>query len=70
MTRYTVHNVVGEKTTGYIKREALEQFLKTRYKVSTVEDFDIKETQNKWEFWAPEEIPEADLSALRQKNEK
>lgn len=31
MTRYTVHNVVGAKTTGYITRDVLEGFLEKRY---------------------------------------
>lgn len=28
---YAVHNVIGAKLTGYIKREKLEAFLEERY---------------------------------------
>jgi len=68
MTRQRIHNVVEERTSGYITREKLETFLQKKYPdVSSVKEFAIEEKRNKWEFYAPEEIPEADLRALKKK---
>jgi len=59
MARQPKHNVVEEKTSGYITRKKLEAFLQERYpNVSSIDEFDIKEKRDKWEFYAPDEIPE------------
>jgi hypothetical protein len=43
MARQPVHNVVEERTSGYITRKKLETFLQARYPhVSSVVDFDIR----------------------------
>jgi hypothetical protein len=74
MPRHREQHIVEERTSGYITRKRLEDFLGKRYNVATFEDFEItvwfalsskhawlsssKEKQNKWEFWAPDKIPE------------
>jgi hypothetical protein len=85
MTRYAVHNVIGPKLTGYIKREKLEGFLekrfpRDRFPGAPFDRFDIRvrfwakfhamslkaeqETNDQWEFYAPEMIPEASSSPM------
>ncbi|KAI4920427.1 hypothetical protein J4E85_009194 [Alternaria conjuncta] len=69
MPRQPVHNVVEEKTSGYITKEKLEIFLHDRFPdVSPMDEFAIVEKRKKWEFYAPEEVPETALRALKKKN--
>jgi hypothetical protein len=42
MARHPKHNVVEARTSGYITREKLETFLKAKFKVSSLTEFDIK----------------------------
>jgi len=43
MTRQPIHNVVEERTSGYITREKLETFLQKKYPdVSSVDEFAIE----------------------------
>ena len=43
MARPPTHNVVEEKTSGYLTRQTLEAFLPERYPhVSSIDEFDIK----------------------------
>jgi hypothetical protein len=43
MARQPVHNVVEERTSGYITRKKLELFLQAKYpNVLSVDEFDIK----------------------------
>jgi hypothetical protein len=42
MARHPKHNVVEARTSGYIAREKLETFLKAKFKVSSLTEFEIK----------------------------
>jgi hypothetical protein len=42
MARHPVHNTVDERTTGYIKRKKLDEFLMERYKVDSLEKFEVQ----------------------------
>jgi hypothetical protein len=42
MARHPKHNVVEARTSGYITQEKLETFLKERFKVSSLDEFEIK----------------------------
>lgn len=51
--------------TGYITRSALENFLKDRFKNADIARFEIQEKAERFEFWAPNPIPEEDMKVLK-----
>lgn len=53
MPRQTKHNVVEERTSGYITRKQLELFLQQKYPaVSSVDDFAIEVCLALLDFYA------------------
>lgn len=65
MARYEHHHVTSARLTGYITRSALENFLKDRFKNADIARFEIQEKTERFEFWAPEPIPEEDMKVLK-----
>ncbi|KAL1631020.1 hypothetical protein SLS56_004694 [Neofusicoccum ribis] len=61
MARYDHHHVINTKVTGYIAKKDLEGFLKKRFPKADITRFEIKEKNEKFEFWAPEKVPDKDM---------